>query len=158
MQSLYAHRTQGRCPDAEGRITASSVIMEAKCKDGHFDFTSLIRALNDKDSQAIFDELAETMPIKMQETDRYSGWPERTNSPFRRLFNNYHKDFYEEDLAISRALGGLEVGPILGAIADMDAVGYAPSSFGAHTTSEYLAISEAAPYWKVLKAVLAHKE
>ena len=156
--TLYAHRTQGRCPDSEGRITASSVMMRARYLNGTFVFTSLIRALEDANAQAIFDELAGTMPIQMTETDRYSGWPERTGSKFRKLFNQYHKEFYGEDLAISRALGGLEVGPILGGVPEMDALGFAPTSFGAHTPKEHLIIAEAPVFWKVLKAVLAHKD
>ena len=126
-------------------------------KDGKFEFTSLIRALQDSNAQAIFEELLEAMPLKMTEIDRYSGWPERVDSPFRELFQKYHKNFFGEELVINRALGGLEVGPILGAIPDMDAVGYAPSSYGAHTTKEYLDISQTPSFWKILLAVLAHK-
>lgn len=158
IKSLYAHRTQGRCPDEEGRITASSVIMEASFENGTFKFTSLIRALDDNDAQEIFEELQKNMPISMTEIDRYSGWPEKSDSQFKDLFNKYHKQLFGNDLTVSRALGGLEVGPILGGIPEMDAVGYAPSSFGAHTTSEYLQISEAPAFWEVLKAVLAHKK
>ena len=59
---------------------------------------------------------------------------------------------------LKRVHGGIEVGMITGAIPDMDAVGYAPTSRGAHTTEERLYISEVEPYWELMKAVLAEKE
>lgn len=158
IDTLYAHRTQGRCPDKEGRITASNVIIGAELENGKFTFRSLVRSMNDENMQSIFDELQSTMPIPMTEIDRYSGWPERKDSKFRALFNSVHREKFGTDLTIERVLGGMEVGPILGAIPDMDAVGYAPSSFGAHSTGEYLKISDVPAYWEVLLEVLARKE
>jgi dipeptidase D len=57
-----------------------------------------------------------------------------------------------------RIHGGVEIGIIAGAIPDMDAVGYAPTSHGAHTADEYLLISTVQPFWDVLTDVLSKKE
>jgi len=51
----------------------------------------------------------------------------------------------------------VEVSILTGAIPDMDAIGFAPTARGAHTTHEHLFISEVEPFWTLLKAFLKEK-
>ena len=50
--------------------------------------------------------------------------------------------------------GTVEVGILVGAIPDMDAVGFAPKSRGAHTTREHLYLETVEPFWQLFCDVL----
>ncbi|MBE6962730.1 MAG: aminoacyl-histidine dipeptidase [Ruminococcaceae bacterium] len=101
--------------------------------------------------------LAELLDMELIKLDRYSGWPERTDSAFLEKFRKAHLRVCGYNAELERVHGGIEVGMIVGAIPDMDAVGYAPTARGAHTTQEYLVIDEVEPFWLVLKEVLASR-
>ncbi len=50
--------------------------------------------------------------------------------------------------------GSVEVGVITVAIPDMDAVGFAPKSRGAHTTDEHLYLDTMPVFWSLFTALL----
>ncbi|MBQ7566432.1 MAG: M20/M25/M40 family metallo-hydrolase [Oscillospiraceae bacterium] len=143
------------------RITTSGALRGLKLEGGVFHATVMARSLSDPDAERVFAawrrELRE-YGFELRETDRYPAWPERDISPLRGKFERAHKRLLGTDVTYSRAMGGTDAGVIVGAIPDMDTVGYAPSSYGAHTTAEHLEISQVQPFWDVLLAVLAEKE
>lgn len=138
----------------------SGALLPIIFKDGKLSLRYNIRSANDADMDALYRKmarLAELLDMELIKRDRYSGWPERTNSAFLEKFQNAHLRVCGYPADLERVHGGIEVGMIVGAIPDMDAVGYAPTARGAHTTKEYLVIDEVKPYWEVLKEVLAAK-
>ena len=96
--------------------------------------------------------------MELFRTDGYAGWPEKIDSPFRDKFQSVHKRLFGTEMELERCPGGIETGIVCHALPDIDAVGVAPTARGAHTTKEHLFISETAPYWELIKAVLAEKD
>jgi len=152
------YRADGVNPEV--MITSNSV-HKLTLQKGQFLMEVNIRASSDADAELLFHRfvyLGSLHDMDMQKIDQYSGWAEKPDSPFREKFDRIHRSIYGTGLGMERVHGGIEVGMITGAIPDMDAVGIAPTSRGAHTPEEYLLISQVEPYWTLLKAVLAEKE
>lgn len=152
-----AFRRDGEDPET---IVTSSCITKMKLEDGHLDGTFSIRSSNDTVAEMYFRNIERTMekfgmPLEM--TDKYSGWPERPTSEFRNKFIAAFRNYFHEEPEFERIHGGVEIGNIVGAIPDMDGVGYAPSAHNAHTTKEFLYLSQVEPFWTILKDVLATK-
>lgn len=151
-------RLEGADP---GIVVTSGSLGPVSLLNGQFDLSLEIQSSSDFDRDMLYERyraVLETFGLKLEVSDTYSGWPEQASSPFRNRFNEVHKDLFGSDLELERIHGGIEVGIILGAIPDMDAVGIAPTATGAHTTQECLFIGEVAPFWELVKGVLARKD
>lgn len=138
----------------------SGAIRSIRLSEGHLSLTCLARSFYDEEVEALFAcwqrELSER-GFDLREEDRYPGFPERQDSPFRALFEDAHRRIVGSDVTYERVQGGIEVGVVVKAIPEMDAVGYAPSSHGAHSTKERLDIGEVMPFWQVLLDVLSRR-
>lgn len=158
--SIYhtgAYRRNGAEPEI---VVTSAALARTKLEDGQFYTLYTIRSANDKCGEIFHRckaKIAEKYGFKLVVLDKYSGWPESPVSAFRDVFIDAYKARIGEAPKLERVHGGIEVGHIVGAIPDMDAVGYAPTSRGAHTPQEYLEISLVQPYWDVLTDVMARK-
>ena len=136
----------------------SSTLMAPSFDNGAMEMRFSIRSSNDADKEELFRRasfLVSLLDMELEKLDEYSGWEEKRNSPFLERFMRAHEKLCGFPMELERVHGGIEVGIILGAIPDMDAVGYAPTAHGAHTTGEYLELGEVEPFWQVLKEVLA---
>ena len=152
-----AFRRDGDEPDT---IVTSSCITAASLENGHLSGMFPIRSSNDKCAEICFrnyERIMEKYGIPLVKTDQYSGWPEMPGSEFRSKFIAAYRNRFHKDPEFERIHGGVEIGIITGAIPDMDGVGYAPTAHNAHTTKEYLCLSQVEPFWAVLKEVLAAK-
>ena len=142
-------------------IVSSAAITFAELAHGKFSLDYGVRSTIDAEQELLFRRYALTVKqfgMELQTVGHYSGWPENPESPFREKFQRVHSRLFGEEMALERASGGIETCIITAQLPDMDAVGVAPTARGAHTTKEHLFISEAAPYWTLIKAVLAEKE
>lgn len=142
-------------------VVTSGSLQPSSFENGLLQFSYLIRSSVDADMERLYRKtaaLAELLNMKLEKRDQYSGWPECAHSSFHEQFQKAHIELYGVPMEIERVHGGIETGIIVGAIPDMDAVGYAPTAHGAHTTDEYLEIKEVLPFWNVLTTVLARKE
>ncbi len=145
--------------DPPSTIT-SGAVTNSYFREGKLRISYSIRSANTADMDATYRKLsalAGLLDMEFEKLDRYPGWPERAESAFREKFIDAHQRICGFPAQIERVHGGIEIGPIVGAIPDMDAVGYAPTARAAHTTQEYLAIDEVEPFWLVLKDVLASR-
>jgi len=148
----------GSLPDT---IVTSASFNGTKFEDGVFYTYYNIRSANDKCGEILHRnswKICEKYGFNLVKLDQYSGWPESPFSPFRNAFIDAYENRMGQKPLFERVHGGIEVGMIIGAIPDMDAVGFAPSSHGAHTPKEYLEISGVKPYWDVLTDVMAKKD
>ena len=75
-------------------------------------------------------------------------------SPFRDLCLQLYRELYGEEMTVQVEHGGVEPAEIALAIPDMDIVGFAPKSRGAHTTKEHFFVETALPFWEMLTALL----
>lgn len=142
-------------------ILTSGLISKFSLAFGEFYVAFSIRSALDAEADALvrrYAAILDYLGLRMEVTDRKSGWPEDRESRLREKFQAVHTRLFGEEMEIERVHGGIEVGVIKGAIPDMDAVGVAPTARGAHTTGEYLLLHEVLPYWQLILAVLAEKE
>lgn len=142
-------------------VITSASITGLSLDKGSFHMTCVIRSSSDIDADNLFHNfrsIAEKFGLHTHLSDRYPGWPEKMDSGFRDLFRQAYVKMTGREPIYERIHGGVEIGIIAGAIPDMDAVGYAPTSHGAHTADEYLLISTVQPFWDVLTDVLSKKE
>lgn len=148
-------RNDGNLP---GVILTSGQMRGISLKEGMLEISFGVRSACDADQHWLFlryKQQMELLGLELKEVSRYSGWQEDPDSRLRERFQAAHQKLFGEPMQIERAHGGVEVGIVMGAIADMDAIGVAPTARGAHTTGEYLLIEEVVPYWRLLEAVLA---
>lgn len=151
-------RNDGNMPQV---IITSGQLRSFSLREGCFSLAFGVRSACDADREWLFRRyqlLLQELELELVALSRYSGWQENPNSPLRKRFEQAHQQLFGEPLQIEHVHGGIEVGTIIGALPDMDAIGIAPTARGAHTTDEYLLIDEVMPYWQLLSAVLAHKE
>lgn len=138
----------------------SGALTPSYFEEGELKIGYSIRSANTADMDATYRKMSTLvglLDMELEKLDRHTGWPERAGSAFLEKFLDAHQRICGYPAQLERVHGGIEAGPIVGAIPDMDAVGYAPTARGAHTTKEYLAIDEVEPYWLVLKEVLASR-
>lgn len=157
MYHTGAYRRNGYDPEI---VVTSAALSGTRLEDGEFYTLYSIRSANDKCGEIFHRckaKIAEKYGFKLVKLDQYSGWPESPVSAFREVFIDAYKARVGEAPKLERVHGGIEVGMITGAIPDMDAVGYAPTSRGAHTPQEYLEISQVQLYWDVLTDVMGKK-
>ena len=81
-------------------------------------------------------------------------WPEREVSPFRDACRALYRELFGGEMVVQVEHGGVETAEIAKAIPDMDIVGFAPKSRGAHTTKEHLFVDTVEPFWQMLVALL----
>ena len=142
-------------------ITSCSIQETWLKENGEFFLRYSVRSSSNPDKELLHEKfvfIAGMLGMELKEYDRYSGWPPRQHSDFAAKFSKAYAELFAEPLTVQRTHGCVETGVIVEQIPDMDAVGYAPTSTGAHTTSEHLFINEVAPYWEVIKKVMAQKE
>lgn len=152
---------QFRCDGNLPQVIMTSGQIRGFClENGHLQIDFAVRSACNAEQELLFfryQTLLKGIGMELTELSRYSGWQENPDSQLRQQFLDMHQKLFGCPLQVERIHGGIEVGVILGAIADMDAIGLAPTARGAHTTGEYLLIGEVMPYWQLLTAVLAQK-
>ena len=138
-----------------------SVLNDAVLKDGKFSGAFSVRSSNDADMEmlyGLYKRLAELQGFNVEITDYYSGWKEAALSPFRDKAVSVHNKIFGYEPLYERVQGGIETSTITGKLADMDAIGFAPTARGAHTTEEYIALSQTPDFWRWMLAILEEKE
>lgn len=99
-------------------------------------------------------ELASQLGADVEILDQYPGWPYRTDSPMQELCKKLFQEMYGEEIKIEYGQGGCEPGIIIDKLPDMDALGLAPTSRGAHTTRERFYIETVEPTYQLFVRML----
>ena len=140
-------------------VTGGS-IGAAELTEGKFKVEFSVRSSINEDLRLKFKKYVLKMKmlgLDLVEYDSWLGWVEEPVSPLRDAVLAAHKELFGEEMATGRGIGGIEVGAIKTVIPEMDAVAFAPYSKGAHTTSEYLSVSQVQPFWDLLRKVILVK-
>ena len=148
-------------PNDPGLVLTSAAFTLLNLEGSHLIFKWQTRSFSDDDQMLVFERMAavaQAFGFTLKIADVYSGWKENPHSPFREKLMRVYKSLYGEDMHIERVQGGIEVGPIVGAIPDMDPIGMMPSCGGAHTTNEKLQLLKLPIYWKTMLALMADKD
>ena len=118
-----------------------------------FSVRSLSEALK-WDTEKSVKELASQLGADVEILDQYPGWPYRTDSPMQELCKKLFQEMYGEEIKIEYGQGGCEPGIIIDKLPDMDALGLAPTSRGAHTTRERFYLETVEPTYQLFVRML----
>ena len=147
-----------RSPDHPAWVLCSALLANASFDGGVFHGHFSIRANREPYRQAVvarLEALCRMTGFRAALKDRPSPpWPEKDASPLRELCQALSREVLGQEMAIQVENGSVEVGVITLAIPDMDAVGFAPKSRGAHTTSEHLYLDTMPTFWTLFTALL----
>ena len=139
-------------------VLCSSLLVQASY-DADF-FTGLFCLRANRDTDLARYQLWLHTICRMTETscrmlgDWIPAWPEQDNSPLQQLCRSVYYGCFHEELAVEVEHGTVEVSVIAQAIPDMDIVGLAPKSRGAHTSEEHLYLDTMEPFWLFLTTLL----
>ncbi|MBR5537920.1 MAG: beta-Ala-His dipeptidase [Clostridia bacterium] len=149
-----AHKHDGIDPTI---VVASGCVIACALNDGKLEFRYNIRSTDDTVRELLvgrYTEIADLLGFELRLLDQYPGWPVRQTSEMQERFKAAHRGLFGEEITIQHMHGGVEVGVVMGAIPDMDAVGISPTATNAHTTMEDLYLDEVKPFWDLLCKVL----
>jgi dipeptidase D len=93
--------------------------------------------------------------MKTMVSGDYSGWDPVPGSPIVELVKKVYRDQNGKDPVIQADHAGLECSVILSKYPGLDIVSFGPTILSPHTTSERCFIPSIAPYWDLVKEVLA---
>lgn len=146
-----------RDPDEADVVVCSTNTTHVYLKDGMLTTALMIRSSVDemkweliRKMQLISELFGGTFVID----DCYGGWPYKQDSELQLIFREAQKRLYGNDLRIVKAHSCAETGIVAAVIPDMDIVGIAPDSKGAHTVDEYMNIDSMEPFWVLIKEAL----
>jgi len=159
---MYLLRTGAKKHDGENPsiILVSSVITAVTLADSNFRFDYTIRAVEDRDKQlhgGLLREILGLLNFSMRIEKSYPGWPKSPQSDMVALIDKVHERIFGYIPGHQYIHGGIEVGVIVGAIPEMDAVGMLPSMANAHTPQELLYLDQVPDYWQLITSVIAEK-
>lgn len=141
-------------------ILGSGAITETTLIDGHLSYEYAVRAVEN----SVRDQYTEmvTEMLQLLEFDwtigkSYGGWPMKQDSEIVKRFDRIHEDVFGYRAGHQFVHGGIEVGYIVTAIPDMDAIAINLPMANAHTTKELIYIDQVPDFWALFQAVLAEK-
>lgn len=138
-------------------ILCSNNTVEVAFKESSVEMDMMVRAPGDAVRDELVDRielLAELIGAELDVTDRFAGWPYHKDSAMQKICNEAYTELTGKTLQIEKENACAETGIILGEIPDMDIIGIAPLSKGAHTPYEYLDLESVEPFWQFLTLML----
>ncbi|MBB3111591.1 dipeptidase D [Paenibacillus phyllosphaerae] len=98
--------------------------------------------------------LAETAGVDFRQDSYFPGWPYRSDSKLRPVFESAYAERFGKPLEIKAIHAGLECGVLIEKMPGLDAVSYGPNLYDIHTPQEHLSISSVERTWSYLQDVL----
>ena len=159
---LFLFRTALRKCDADNPsiVLGSGSVMKADLTDGYLDFSYAVRAVDDNVRDLygeVTEQLLRLLGFEWKIGKRYGGWPMQHGSNIVALFDRKHEEVFGYTPGHRFVHGGIEVGYIVSAIPEMDAIAVNLPMANAHTTNELLYLDQVPDFWALLTAVLAEK-
>lgn len=140
-------------------VLSSALLMTARYEEGYFSGLLSIRANRD--------EYFDGTMLRISTLCRMTGitavmqgkwipaWPESLDTPLQTACRDTFRALFHREMQQKVEHGTVEVSVIAKAIPNMDIVGFAPKSRGAHTPQEHLYLDTMEPFWRHLTALLA---
>lgn len=140
-------------------VLCSALLMSAAYDNGRFTGFLAIRGNRDEyyaDIKLKIDTVCRMTGVKAKQRAPWvPAWPETTDTPLQKLCRDIFREQCGSEMAVEAEHGTVEVGIIAQRIPDMDIVGFAPKSRGAHTPQEYLCLDTMEPFWNHLTELLS---
>lgn len=141
-------------------VLSSALLMAARYAEGHFSGLLSIRANRDEYFDGTMQRISAlcrmTGVTAVMQGEWIPAWPECLGTPLQTACLNTFRALFHREMQQEVEHGTVEVSVIAKAIPDMDIVGFAPKSRGAHTPQEHLYLDTMEPFWKHLTALLAN--
>lgn len=156
--TFYPCGDQKRHAKVQTQVMGSALIKNASLKEGVFTGQYAIRSNTDAYKYILgsrFERLCRHFGVEHRIVKDMPAWPEKPQSHLKDLCLEVYRDCFGIDLKTELVHGGEEASIIAREIPDMEIVGIAPYSRGAHTTSERLHLDTMLPVWNFLTALLA---
>ena len=137
--------------------TCSSLLSVVKCDNGYFIGQFAIRANLDELKYNVLRQVQRICVLcsaTLEQYDDVPAWPNNPDSKLRLLCSKTYKELFDKTLQEEPVHGCVEACIIYFAIPNMDIVGIAPKSRGAHTTNEHLYLKSMQPFWEYLVVLL----
>lgn len=148
-----------RSTDCPSWILCSALLSSASFADGVFSGYFSIRANRDTYRDAAVQRLMALCRMTGLRAELKAepspAWVEREDSPLRDLCLALYRELFGEEMRVQVENGSVEVSVITAAIPDMDAIGFAPRSRGAHTVDEHLYLESMPVFWSLFTALLS---
>ena len=154
---LIPYGVQKRSMHSLEWITCSSLFSVVTCYNGFFTSKFAIRANLDELKYNVFRQVQRICALcnaKLEQYDDVPAWSNNADSKLQLLCNNTYKELFGKTLHEESIHGCVEAGIISYNIPNMDIVGIAPKSRGAHTADEHLYLESMQPFWEHLVRLL----
>lgn len=154
---LMPYGVQKRSMDNLNWVMCSSLITYVECNNGQFAGKFAIRGNMDELKYSVYkkaQKICELSRVKLEKYDDVPAWPMKRDSMLQKLCQDTYRELFKQELFVEPIHGGVEAGIISLAIRDMDIVGLAPKSRGAHTADEHLFLDTMEPFWRFLTELL----
>lgn len=141
-------------------VLGSGSVMGATLTDGELSYEYAVRAVENsvRDQYAsMCAELLNLLSFDWTVGKSYGGWPMRHDSEIVKLFDRKHEEVFGYPAGHRFVHGGIEVGYIVTAIPDMDAIAINLPMANAHTTNELIYIDQVRDFWTLFQTILAEK-
>lgn len=138
-------------------VTCSSLLTEIICENGFFVGKYAIRANSDELKYNVLmkvKKICSLCSFKFEQIDDYPAWSIKHDSKLQKIALKTYEELYNSKLCFEPVHGGVEAGVISHAIPEMDIVGMAPKSRGAHTVNEHLYLDSVKLFWDFLTELL----
>ena len=145
-------------PSFPSVVETSSNLAIIDIADGNAMIKVLARGSRESHKEYIVNTLSCTFNMagmKVETDGDYCGWDPNTNSEILALLKAKYKEMFGEEAVVVVDHAGLECSIILGKYPHLDVVSLGPTLRSPHTTSERCLIPTIAPFWELLKAILA---
>lgn len=145
-------------PSFPSVVETSSNLAIIDIADGKATIKVLARGSRESHKEYIVNTLRCTFNMagmKVETDGDYCGWDPNTNSEVLALLKAKYKEMFGEETVVVVDHAGLECSIILGKYPHLDVVSLGPTLRSPHTTSERCLIPTIAPFWELLKAILA---
>ena len=156
---LLPHDAIRRDSNDPGCVLSSALLVDAKYSDGvffgYFPMRYSLQAYH-KAMVARLEAMCRLCGAVLKRENQGSPpWVKAETSALRDICVQVYAQMYGEPMKVEVENGGVEPSIVTNRMPDMDAVGFAPKSRGAHTTKEHLYLDTMEPFWNYFKAVLA---
>ncbi|REE66642.1 dipeptidase D [Paenibacillus taihuensis] len=141
----------------ENLVRTSTNIGVITMKENEIVFESLVRSSHKSQLDAVLqvmETLAETVGVTYRNDHYFAGWPYRSDSKIREVFEAVYARKYGEPLQVKAIHAGLECGILIEKMPHLDAVSYGPNMYNFHTPEEHVSISSVERTWEFLQDVM----
>lgn len=138
-------------------LMCSALLARTVFHNGEFEGLFSIRANRDEYRDACEAKLKTLLRMTDAVYEYLGGspaWPDEPSSALQELCERVYLRLFANPMRAEPVHGAVEAGILKKALPEMDIIGFAPKSRGAHTTDERLYVDSMLPFWNHLTALL----